>query len=243
MTDTKINLCYPCGFFRPTDTEDPIAGEFEFRDGAVWPKTAVVFWDKLNALEKNEVCASSGGTLAEDGSIQIESLNENWKIDAARETVLKSGPQRAEGCADWDRQIPFLILVYLVSAQSGPASYDMVLPRDLFKGFDLFRNSLDMDIQGIVKAFGHDGEGFLNAATRLGGHRIQGGDVAVRFHIFPKFPVDYILWLGDEEFPASLTILVDRSTPQHVTGDAIGVAVNLLCRRLCSQAIAAPSSA
>ncbi len=118
----------------------------------------------------------------------------------------------------------------------------MVLPRDLFKGFDLFRNGLDMDIHGIEKAFGHDGEGFLNAAIRLGGERIKGGDVAARFHIFPKFPVDYILWLGDTEFPASLTILVDRSTPHHLSGDAIGVAVNLLSRRLCREAPATPSA-
>ncbi len=77
---------------------------------------------------------------------------------------------------------------------------------------------------------------------RLGGDRIKGGDVAARFHIFPKFPVDYILWLGDAEFPASLTILVDRGTPNHFSGDAIGVALNLLSRRLCREAPATPSA-
>jgi hypothetical protein len=111
----------------------------------------------------------------------------------------------------------------------------MVLPKDLFKGFDLFRNSLDMDVHGIETAYGHDAEGFLEAAERLGGEGIRGGDAAVRFHIFPKVPVDYILWLGDEEFPANLTLLVDRGAPRHLSADAIGVAVNLLSRRLCRQ--------
>ena len=188
------------------------------------------------------MCGFSGGALTEDGLIQIASLNENWRVDAEEERVIKSHPEHAETCGEWDRQLPFLVLVYLVSAQSQPVSYDMVLPRDLFKGFDLFRNSLDMDMHGIERAFGHDGEGFLNAAKRLGGERIQGGDVAARFHIFPKFPVDYILWLGDTEFPASLTILVDRNAPRHLSGDAIGVAVNLLSRRLCQEAPATPSA-
>jgi hypothetical protein len=241
-TDTKIDLCYPCGFFRPGDAEDPIAGEFQNIDGAVWPKTARLFWERLRSLENERVCASSGGTLAEDGSIQVASLNENWRVETENERIVKSHQQSAETWGEWDRQLPFLVLVYLVSAQDQPVSYDMVLPRDLFKGFDLFRNSLDLEMHGIEKAFGHDGEGFLNAARRLGGEPIKGGDVAARFHIFPKFPVDYILWLGDAEFPPSLTILVDRSTPRHLSGDAIGVAVNLLNRRLCRETPAAPSA-
>jgi len=241
-TDTKINLCYPCGFFRPGDAEDPIAGEFQNIDGAVWPKTAQLFWEKLRNLKKETVCAFSGGTLTEDGLIRIASLNESWLIHAEDKRVIKSHPEGTETWDEWDRQLPFLLLVYLVNAQDLPASYDMVLPRDLFKGFDLFRNGLDMDIHRIEKAFGNDGEGFLNAARRLGGDRIQGGDVAARFHIFPKFPVDYILWLGDTEFPANLTILVDRNAPHHLSGDAIGVAVNLLSRRLCREAPATPSA-
>jgi hypothetical protein len=241
-TDTKINLCYPCGFFRPGDAEDPIAGDFQNIDGAVWPKTAQVFWEKLRDLKDEEVCTFSGGTLTEGGSIQIASLSENWRIDTKDEKVIKSHQENADTWDEWDRQLPFLVLVYLVSAQNHPVSYDMVLPRDLYKGFDLFRNGLDMDIRRIEKTFGHDGEGFLNAALRLGGDRIKGGDVGVRFHIFPKFPVDYILWLGDSEFPANLTILVDRSTPDHFSGDAIGVALNLLSRRLCREAPAAPSA-
>lgn len=242
-TETKINLCYPCGFFRPGDAEDPVAGEFQNIDGAVWPKTAQLFWEKLRHLDNETVCTSSGGTLAEDGSIQIASLSEKWRIDTEDERVVKSNQQIAETFAEWDRQIPFLVLVYLVSAQNQPVSYDMVLPRDLYKGFDLFRNGLDIEMRHVERTFGNDGEGFLKAAKRLGGDPIRGGDVAARFHIFPKFPVDYILWLGDAEFPASLTILVDRSTPRHLSGDAIGVAVNLLNRRLCLEAPTTPSAA
>jgi hypothetical protein len=241
-TDTKINLCYPCGFFRPGDAEDPIAGDFQNIDGAIWPKTAQGFWEKLGNQENETVCAFSGGTPAEDGSIQITSLNENWQIDTKDERIIKSHQDNAEAWDEWDRQLPFLVLVYLASAQRQPPSYDMILPRDLYKGFDLFRNGLDMEMRRIEKVFGQDGEGFLNAAKRLGGDPIRGGDVAARFHVFPKFPVDYILWLGDEEFPASLTILVDRSAPLHLSGDAIGVAVNLLSRRLCREAPATPSA-
>lgn len=239
-TDTKINLCYPCGFFRPGDAEDPIAGDSQNTDGAVWPRTAQGFWEKLRNVKKETVCVFSGGSLSEDGLIQLPSLGDTWQIDTERERVTKKHPGAGDTCREWDRQIPFLVLVYLASSQNRPVSYDMVLPRDLYKGFDLFRNGLDREMRRIEKVFGQDGEGFVSAAARLGGDPIRGGDVAARFHVFPKFPVDYILWLGDEEFPASLTVLVDRGTPDHLPGDAIGVAVNLLSRRLRREVPATP---
>ncbi len=230
---TKINLCYPCGFFRPGDPDDPIAGEHERIDGAVWPKTAGLFWDELRGLNREAVCASSGGTLTENGSIRLTCLNEDWEVDAEEKRIVRTNRETTPAPSEWDQQIPFLILVYLVSARSEAVPYDMVLPRDLFKGFDLFRSSLDVSIHGIENVFKHDGQGFLNAARCLGGEPIQAGDAAARFHIFPKFPVDYILWLADEEFSASLTILVDRNAPRHLSADAIAVSVNLLSRRLC----------
>ena len=240
-TDPKIHLCYPCGFFRPGDADDPIAGEYRNVNGAVWPNTAGLFWEKLRSVEKSTVTARSGGTLAENGSIHITCLNEVWRVDAEAETVVRVKGKRAEVRSDWDRQLPFLILVYLVSARDEPATHDMVLPRDLFKGFDLFRNSLDPEMRRVEQTFGRDGEAFLRAAARLGGKSIHGGDVAARFHVLPKFPVDYILWLGDSEFPASLTLLVDRSTPLHLPGDAIGVVLSLLSRRLC-EAVKVPQA-
>jgi len=138
---------------------------------------------------------------------------------------------------EWDQQLPFLVLVYLASARKEPATYDMVIPRDLFKRFDLFGGNLDRERHRVEKTFGHDSEGFLRAARLLGGERIKGGDVAARFHVFPKFPVDYILWVADSEFPAGLTVLVDRSATLHLSADAIGVVLNLLSRRLCGETL------
>ena len=236
-TDSKIDLCYPCGYFRPGDPEDPIAGEHQKIDGAIWPRTADQFWERLRTSLNETVAAFTGGTLAENGLIQITSLNETWSVDTEEESVTKFDQENTKPLSDWDQQFPFLVLVYLASARKEPVTYDMVIPRDLFKGFDLFRSSLDREMRGVEKTFGHDGEGFFRVVRLLGGERIRGGDVAARFHVFPKFPVEYILWLGDTEFPAGLTVLVDRTATLHLSADAIGVALNLLSRRLCQEAL------
>ena len=91
MSDSaKINLCYPCGFFRPGDTEDPIAGEYEQIDGVVWPKTARHFWDKLNSVPGEAVAAFSGGTLEENGSIRVPCLSESWLVTPRDGTVTRA---------------------------------------------------------------------------------------------------------------------------------------------------------
>jgi len=79
------------------------------------------------------------------------------------------------------------------------------------------------------------------AGAQLGGRRLEAdeagaaADVAVRFFILPKIPVDYLLWLADSEFEARLTLLLDRETPRHLPADVYAVLVNLLSGRLLLQ--------
>lgn len=237
MTDpSRIELCYPCGFLRPENGEAPGAGAHRKADGAVWPQTARRFWDRLQALPAESVAGFSGSTLEESGSIRVPCLSESWVLDPRDRTVTRAAGTAGRTCAEWNSMVPFLVLVYLARARQDPATCDMVSPRDLFRGVDVFGDGLRGALRRVEETFGNDGDGFLAAAGRLGGVRVRGGDVALRFHFFPKFPVDYILWLGDSEFPATLTLLVDRGAPRHLTADAIGMAVNLLSRRLCREA-------
>jgi hypothetical protein len=37
---------------------------------------------------------------------------------------------------------------------------------------------------------------------------------------FPRIPIYYLLWIGDEEFEASIKILLDRSLEAHFAADA-----------------------
>ena len=53
-------------------------------------------------------------------------------------------------------------------------------------------------------------------------------DAAFRFLPFPKIPLYYLLWDGDDEFAADLNILFDRSIEQHFNADAIWGLVNLV---------------
>jgi hypothetical protein len=71
-------------------------------------------------------------------------------------------------------------------------------------------------INHIAETFGEDLEAFSTQAAKLGGRNVQHGEIAFEFKIFPRVPVTYILWGGDDEIPASANILFDESASEQL---------------------------
>jgi len=64
----------------------------------------------------------------------------------------------------------------------------------------------------FVHAFGENPDTLPGIAAELFGAKVASlGDVSVTVHAFPKVPVTFVLWRGDEEFPPNGTILFDSS--------------------------------
>jgi len=196
---------------------------------ASWPDTTPRFWEILLSKEPMEVCKSTGATLTGDGNYRLKCLNDSWLIDIQQKNIIKT---EGEFGGEWDRQIPFLILVYMAMANDQPLSGEMVALRDLIVGHGFFQGRYKLETEDLQRAFGEDRDVFLRAAQQLEGSALQEADVAVRLHIFPKFPVDYLMRLKDDEFPANITILLDRKLPAHYPMAAAAVAINLLSGRL-----------
>ena len=216
----SISLCYPCAHFRasPDDSTE-----------AVWPSTAGLFWDKLASLPSEKIAMASGAHLDDEGCWQVQVLHERWRLDPPSRTASKTS---GEPSTNWDRHIPFLLLVSLSCAIQQPLEDDWTTPRELYPGVDLFQGNLRLDTDAIARKFARDAEAFERAAQRLGGEPVEGGDAGARFRIFAKCPIECRLWLEDDEFPADVRLLFNRSTPTHLPGDALAVAANLLVERL-----------
>jgi len=198
---------------------------------AAMPETAVHFWQELAEKPPREVCRNSGAEMTEDGGYLLKCLNETWLIEGNEKRIIKK-----EGTfgGEWDRQIPFLLLVYLVTSQEGPVSGEFISPRSLVVGANPFQGRYELETKDLIQVFGHDGNAFSEAAKKLGGVLFEGGDTAVRIQVFPKLIFEYLLWLGDDEFPASVTILLDRDILTHYPVDALIMTINLLSMRLIS---------
>jgi hypothetical protein len=76
-------------------------------------------------------------------------------------------------------------------------------------------------------------KGSRRAAKSLGGESQNlAADAAYRIPAFPKVPLYYLLWEGDDEFEPRLSVLFDRSIESHLSADAIWGLVALVSEAL-----------
>ncbi len=103
----------------------------------------------------------------------------------------------------------------------------MVSVNDL-KDAHFFQGPHELKTRPLLDRFGHDREAFVKASEKLGGQRVDLADAAFCFYPFPKVPVYYLLWEGDEDFAPTLSILFDKSIERHLAADAIWGLVNMV---------------
>lgn len=86
----------------------------------------------------------------------------------------------------------------------------------------------------MANAFGEDPEALVSAGGRLQGTKRSKGNASVELLLFPKVPVTVIVWRGDEEVPASSTILFDRSIGGIFPTEDVAVAGSFIVEKLIS---------
>ena len=94
-----------------------------------------------------------------------------------------------------------------------------------------------MPIDKLEQAFGRNQDVFASLFLSLGGKTADGGDSAFDFLFFPRLPVRLILWLADDEFPARMSFLFDRSANQHLKLDGLWAVGKALAYQLLQNVV------
>lgn len=229
---------FPCGFYR--DRDYPFSQGFldmqerrrsEAGEGqqVAWPAAAAEYWEELAARPLSRVCTCGLATPTEDDLLTVQCLNETWQVDLSAQTISKV--QGAFG-GEWDRQIPYLLLIYLARVKVAGTTGEMTSPVELYHGVDPFNGSIAFETGDLLSAFGRNPKKIFEVAESLGGRKTRKADASAIFYVFPRLPVELLLWGADEEFPAKLTVLFDRSMPLFFPVDGAAKVVNLLLQRI-----------
>jgi hypothetical protein len=91
-------------------------------------------------------------------------------------------------------------------------------------------------LKPLQNAFGYDKYAFLEAGRALGGKEEAYGDASFTLFAFPKVPITFILWQGDEEFPPSVKALFDPSIIGYLPLEDIVVIAKLAASRILKTA-------
>jgi hypothetical protein len=135
-----------------------------------------------------------------------------------------------------EKEVPLqeqvLILHYLAGAGRADIAGQWVAFREIPGAGFYWEPFVKRAINPFKKTFGEKPELFAQTAALLGGKKIDGGDAAFAFAMFPKVPVQIILHTGDDEFPAEATFLFDRSVGSMLLPEDLAWLAGMLVYRL-----------
>jgi hypothetical protein len=114
-----------------------------------------------------------------------------------------------------------LVLHYFTQARGTPLTGRPVTYQELIDGVNYFPVFTKRAIQPLVAHFGSEPDNLLRIAGTLGGQSVDFGDVAVRVPVFPRVPLIFVLWRGDEEFLPEGSIMFDSTVSDYLTNDDI----------------------
>jgi len=176
------------------------------------------YWEQLQKTDLKQLCPRAAVMVDADGGILATAFNKEIRVDVTMREIQKGGPGQWRKTAD-----PFLelmLLVYLLNVTDHPFKNEMVGVQGL-KDAQFFQGPHELKTGKLAAKFGSDPDLFRKAGLQLGGTGLQEADAAICLRPFPKIPVYYLLWGTDDEFPAKISILFDRSIDYHLPADAI----------------------
>jgi len=197
-----------------------------------------VYWRVLLRRDPASVCRS---TLAafdhQKAAYMLRVVDLNYAIATKTRTIFSvAASGRDSGNVGWD--IRLLILAYLAGATETSVTGRWVSPMG-FSGGDLFFSSdaHNLRFTELLRTF-ESPENFLRAGQKVGGKRDAIGDSSFVLQTLPRIPMLFIYWVGDDELPSKISLLVDESAVSHLAIDGLWLAIRVSENRL----IAAVSS-
>ena len=113
-----------------------------------------------------------------------------------------------------------ILIYYITSEGTGELSYDFAQLGRL-PGMIAGQNNLASGIMNspLIREFGGDYGKFREAMLRLGGTEEQGtptGKHVWRLLVLPKILAQIVFYEADDEFPADIQIMFDKTTPRFL---------------------------
>jgi hypothetical protein len=194
------------------------------------------YWMKLAELHPTDVCNRSEAIYhpSREGFV-LAVYNERYLVLPRSREILR---------LEWNDQpvketiplfLSLMILAYLIEVKDMRLSHTWVSGNDLKGGSTFFRGPHSLDVKVLEERFGRNPEAFLRAGGRLGGTEVLFGDKGFSIDVFPKVPVAYVLWKGDEEFRPRVNVLFDSTIQDHLPLDIIWCMVTETTRRLAAE--------
>lgn len=183
------------------------------------------YWDELKGKDIDKLCHRVQGEPFSVNQITIPFLKTSLLVDIENQQISIYKNDQWE--VTQNRLLDLLTLVYLLNVEAIPLKNQMVSVKEL-KTAHFFQGPHRLKTDLVLDRYGNDIEGFKTSAKALGGISQNMADAAFMFFPFPRIPIYFLLWAGDEDFKPNLTVCFDKTIERHLTADAIWGLVTLV---------------
>ena len=183
-------------------------------------------WEDLKKKDVEILCNTSLGRLYPEKGLVLSVFKEEMLVDLEGGCLRWTTNGESEEAIDCPL-LELMTLVYLLNVSPEPIHQDMISVSEL-KDAIFFQGPHALRTGSLIKKYGFDVGGFKASAEKLAGEALDMADASFRFLPFPKIPMVYLLWEGDEEFGPNLSVLFDRSIEHHLNADGIWGIVGII---------------
>ncbi|MCL4393619.1 MAG: DUF3786 domain-containing protein [Chloroflexi bacterium] len=182
--------------------------------------------DELRQRDPRELAGRSGAEYA-DGMLRITFFQEPHVISFPE---LQARVESTGKVCGLNRSSMFFY--YLLTADGAPLANHWLAFRELPGG--MFYHDTYQGYSGdrLAKAVDNRISVLDRAAKALGGIKLDLGDCSFAFDALPRVRVAAVYYAGDEDFPASASVLFDASGSHYLPTDALGGVGSSLVDRL-----------
>jgi hypothetical protein len=165
-----------------------------------------------------------------DGGIQICFLKREYRITLDGVETLDGHPFNPNNGS--------VLLYYLLSNGRGEPENSYVLFESIPRMISVLGFQNRMMSRPLEEKFGNDYVKFSKAAVKLDGIKEEShmGKHVWKFNVLPKIPLKVIFYEADDEFPANIQIMLDKTALQFLEFECLAFMVGCFVRALIKTA-------
>ena len=145
----------------------------------------------------------------DEAAFYVKFLGDEYRIDRSSGVVFDSSGSQATP------QVTLIIMDMVCNPAGAPVALGEWRTVEQLSGATSSPRTAPL-YQPLIDEFCGDVNRLKNACDTLGGQPVAGGDVSVRFELFDGFWLWLQFWDEDEEFPAQMTFLWDKTTTLYL---------------------------
>ncbi len=173
-----------------------------------------VLWERLREADPAEIAGNSGVEYDDQEEVYIIPFFNTAIVCWPESEKMEIIGEFSKFSRDF--QLHLFVLHYLLESQERPLSKKWVTEKDLPSGALFFSGPHALPLEPFAKLFDTDPELLHACAQKMGGEKVNLGDISYEFSILPRVPLLIIFWLGDEEFRPTFHLLFDDTISLHL---------------------------